>query len=185
MVDSQCRTRSGLPHLAAQRHCQCCRRPAAAAAARPLLPPCKCDPCLQKLTPEEFLQAGDYLVHTCPTWAWEGGDAKKAATYLPPGKQYLITRNGARVLRAPGRVSCMPRRGACLMDEMCCSAAMCEHGKRRRAQHALPSFTPHLLSCGCGLHCSPAPAWLHPCITLPALLPTHCPQCPACGGRQR
>ncbi|KAI7837881.1 hypothetical protein COHA_008368 [Chlorella ohadii] len=53
-----------------------------------------------KLTPEEFLQAGDYLVHTCPTWAWEGGDAKKAATYLPPGKQYLITRNVPCLRRA-------------------------------------------------------------------------------------
>ncbi len=55
------------------------------------------------------MQAGDYLVHTCPTWAWEGGDAKKAATYLPPGKQYLITRNGARVLRARG--DCLACRG--------------------------------------------------------------------------
>lgn len=34
-------------------------------------------------------------VHTCPTWTWEAGDPKKARPFLPPGKQFLITRNGA------------------------------------------------------------------------------------------
>ncbi len=32
------------------------------------------------LTPEEFVQAGDVLVHSCRTWQWEAGDA---ATALP------------------------------------------------------------------------------------------------------
>ena len=45
------------------------------------------------LTPEEFVQAGDELVYRCPTWAWEGGEASKRKSYLPPNKQYLITRN--------------------------------------------------------------------------------------------
>ncbi len=45
------------------------------------------------LTPEEFVKAGDELVYRCPTWAWEGGEASKRKSYLPPNKQYLITRN--------------------------------------------------------------------------------------------
>ena len=50
----------------------------------------------QILTPEEFVAAGDFLVHTCPTWSWEAGDTKKARPFLPAGKQFLITRNGER-----------------------------------------------------------------------------------------
>lgn len=44
------------------------------------------------LTPEEFVQAGDELVYKCPTWSWEAGDESKRKSYLPPDKQYLITR---------------------------------------------------------------------------------------------
>ena len=56
-------------------------------------------PLPQVLTPEEFVQAGEYLVKTCPTWAWEGGDAAKAKPFLPAGQQYLITRIGEGVTR--------------------------------------------------------------------------------------
>lgn len=52
------------------------------------------------LTPEEFVAAGDYLVHTCPTWSWEAGDAKKARSFLPHNKQFLITRNVPCLRRA-------------------------------------------------------------------------------------
>jgi ubiquitin-like-conjugating enzyme ATG3 len=45
------------------------------------------------LTPEEFVKAGDELVFRCPTWAWEAGDPSRAKAYLPPDKQYLVTRN--------------------------------------------------------------------------------------------
>ncbi|KAK9804182.1 hypothetical protein WJX73_009883 [Symbiochloris irregularis] len=45
------------------------------------------------LTPEEFVLSGDHLVRTCPTWAWQAGDPKKARAYLPEDKQFLITRN--------------------------------------------------------------------------------------------
>jgi ubiquitin-like-conjugating enzyme ATG3 len=45
------------------------------------------------LTPEEFVTAGDELVFRCPTWSWESGDAKKHKSYLPPDKQYLVTRH--------------------------------------------------------------------------------------------
>lgn len=45
------------------------------------------------LTAEEFVVAGDHLVHHCPTWQWTPGDPTKTKTYLPPEKQFLITRN--------------------------------------------------------------------------------------------
>ncbi|KAL6783742.1 ATG3 [Auxenochlorella protothecoides x Auxenochlorella symbiontica] len=52
------------------------------------------------LTPQEFVTAGDYLVHSCPTWSWEAGDARKARPFLPDDKQYLITRNVPCLRRA-------------------------------------------------------------------------------------
>lgn len=45
------------------------------------------------LTPEEFVRAGDELVFKCPTWSWGTVDPKYAKSYLPPQKQYLITRS--------------------------------------------------------------------------------------------
>ena len=45
------------------------------------------------ITPQEFLDAGDLLVLRCPTWAWAAGDKAKAKNYLPPNKQFLVTRN--------------------------------------------------------------------------------------------
>jgi ubiquitin-like-conjugating enzyme ATG3 len=56
-----------------------------------LTPTLKTSAFLEKgvLTPEEFVRAGDELVYRCPTWSWCGG----TKSYLPPDKQYLITRN--------------------------------------------------------------------------------------------
>lgn len=46
-----------------------------------------------QITPEEFLHAGDFLVHKFPTWSWsDASTPEKRVAYLPPGKQYLITR---------------------------------------------------------------------------------------------
>ncbi|PVU92895.1 hypothetical protein BB561_003561 [Smittium simulii] len=45
------------------------------------------------LTPEEFVAAGDYLVFKCPTWTWEAGVKGKQKDFLPPDKQFLITKN--------------------------------------------------------------------------------------------
>lgn len=48
-----------------------------------------------QITPEEFVQAGDYLVHMFPTWEWNGVemlDDVSVRDFLPPGKQFLISR---------------------------------------------------------------------------------------------
>ena len=45
------------------------------------------------LTPEEFVAAGDQLVQQFPTWEWCAGDETRRKPYLPPHKQYLLTRN--------------------------------------------------------------------------------------------
>jgi ubiquitin-like-conjugating enzyme ATG3 len=46
-----------------------------------------------QITPEEFVAAGDYLVYKFPTWSWaDASPESKRASYLPPGKQFLVTR---------------------------------------------------------------------------------------------
>ena len=45
------------------------------------------------LTPEEFVAAGDLLVFKCPTWSWSGAEEGKERAFLPPDKQFLVTRN--------------------------------------------------------------------------------------------
>ncbi|KAK2673058.1 hypothetical protein RAB80_010601 [Fusarium oxysporum f. sp. vasinfectum] len=47
-----------------------------------------------QITPEEFLAAGDYLVYKFPTWSWGDADSpEQRVSHLPPGKQFLVTRN--------------------------------------------------------------------------------------------
>jgi ubiquitin-like-conjugating enzyme ATG3 len=45
------------------------------------------------LTPDEFVAAGDHLVHQCPTWSWATGEESKIRTFFPADKQFLVTRN--------------------------------------------------------------------------------------------
>ncbi|KAI0863386.1 autophagocytosis associated protein [Xylaria cubensis] len=46
-----------------------------------------------QITPEEFLAAGDYLVFKFPTWSWAEADSDaQRVNYLPPDKQFLVTR---------------------------------------------------------------------------------------------
>lgn len=46
------------------------------------------------LTPEEFVIAGDHLVHQCPTWSWSSAsDSSLQKPYLPADKQYLVTKS--------------------------------------------------------------------------------------------
>ncbi|EPS42486.1 hypothetical protein H072_3633 [Dactylellina haptotyla CBS 200.50] len=46
-----------------------------------------------KLTPEEFVAAGEYLVYKFPTWSWSAASPGKAQSYLPEDKQFLVTKN--------------------------------------------------------------------------------------------
>ncbi|CAK7218061.1 E2-like enzyme [Sporothrix eucalyptigena] len=47
-----------------------------------------------EITPEEFVAAGDYLVYKFPTWSWADAEpASRRSANLPPGKQFLVTRN--------------------------------------------------------------------------------------------
>ncbi|KAE8056128.1 hypothetical protein FH972_012922 [Carpinus fangiana] len=52
------------------------------------------------LSVSEFVVAGDNLVSKCPTWSWESGEPSKRKPYLPPEKQFLITRNVPCLRRA-------------------------------------------------------------------------------------
>lgn len=45
------------------------------------------------ITPDEFICAGEHLVHHCPTWHWMAGEESKSKPHLPKDKQFLITRN--------------------------------------------------------------------------------------------
>lgn len=46
-----------------------------------------------KLTPDEFVQAGDFLTSKFPSWAWaEAATPAQRVSYLPEDKQYLVTR---------------------------------------------------------------------------------------------
>jgi len=47
-----------------------------------------------EITPDEFIAAGDYLTFKFPSWAWADAEpASKRVSYLPPGKQFLVTRH--------------------------------------------------------------------------------------------
>lgn len=47
-----------------------------------------------QLTPEEFVLAGDFLVYKFPSWSWsDASHPSKRVSYLPPDKQFLLTRN--------------------------------------------------------------------------------------------
>ena len=46
-----------------------------------------------QLTPEEFVAAGEHLVHHCPSWQWAAGDSSLRRDYLPADKQFLVTKN--------------------------------------------------------------------------------------------
>ncbi|KAG9509118.1 hypothetical protein GZH46_02372, partial [Fragariocoptes setiger] len=46
------------------------------------------------LTPEEFVAAGDHLIHHCPTWTWSSSsETSHQKSYLPSDKQYLVTKS--------------------------------------------------------------------------------------------
>ncbi|CDJ52929.1 autophagocytosis associated protein, putative [Eimeria brunetti] len=47
------------------------------------------------MTPQEFIDAGDLLVFKFPTWQWEPAVGKRVNSWLPPDKQFLVTRGVA------------------------------------------------------------------------------------------
>ena len=53
-----------------------------------------------EISPEEFVQAGDYLVYKFPTWQWSSAPDKLKKDFLPPDKQYLITKHVSSYQRA-------------------------------------------------------------------------------------
>lgn len=46
-----------------------------------------------EISPEEFVLAGDYLVQKFPTWSWGSSAKGLHKTFLPPDKQFLVTRH--------------------------------------------------------------------------------------------
>ncbi|KAJ9477014.1 Autophagy-related protein 3 [Pseudozyma hubeiensis] len=44
-----------------------------------------------RITPDEFVAAGDFLSYKFPTWQWCAGSSSKARDYLPKDKQFLIS----------------------------------------------------------------------------------------------
>jgi len=53
-----------------------------------------------RITPEEFVAAGDFLVYKFPVWSWEKGDPTKTRDFLPADRQYLVTRGVPCLRRA-------------------------------------------------------------------------------------
>ncbi|EAU90911.2 autophagocytosis associated domain-containing protein [Coprinopsis cinerea okayama7 len=53
-----------------------------------------------RITPEEFVASGDFLVYKFPVWSWEKGDPSKTRDFLPADKQYLVTRGVPCLRRA-------------------------------------------------------------------------------------
>ncbi|KWU41116.1 hypothetical protein RHOSPDRAFT_27839 [Rhodotorula sp. JG-1b] len=66
-----------------------------------------------RITPDEFVAAGDFLVYKFPTWQWEAGEPSKRRDFLPADKQYLVSRN-VPCLR---RVSQLDQQGGSTQDE--------------------------------------------------------------------
>ncbi|CAI5758756.1 unnamed protein product [Candida verbasci] len=54
-----------------------------------------------QISPQEFEQAGDFLVSKFPTWQWSAPTSKaNLKTFLPPDKQFLITKHVPSYQRA-------------------------------------------------------------------------------------
>ena len=66
------------------------------------------------------MAAGDHMVHHCPTWQWAKGDESKIKPYLPPDKQFLITRNGEMTYFTKSKQDLLPDKYKCncLCQEM-------------------------------------------------------------------
>lgn len=64
------------------------------------------------LTPDEFVSAGDFLVATVPTWAWEGGERSRLKSFLCVREAFIPTPRATTITAAspsPARAA----RGLC------------------------------------------------------------------------
>ena len=48
-----------------------------------------------KLSPQQFVDAGDMLIAKSPVWEWMGSVSSSHQSYLPPDKQFLLFRHGS------------------------------------------------------------------------------------------
>ncbi|KGN46507.1 autophagy-related protein 3 [Cucumis sativus] len=97
------------------------------------------------LSVSEFVIAGDNLVSKCPTWSWESGDLNKRKSYLPPDKQFLITRNVPCLRRAASvEEEYEAAGGEVLLDNEDGDGWLATHGKpkeeKRDEEENLPSL---------------------------------------------
>ncbi|XWS35625.1 hypothetical protein CRYUN_Cryun20dG0013200 [Craigia yunnanensis] len=96
------------------------------------------------LSVSEFILAGDNLVSKCPTWSWESGEPSKRKSYLPPEKQYLITRNVPCLRRAASvEEEYEAAGGEVLLDNEDNDGWLATHGKpkdRNDVEENLPSM---------------------------------------------
>lgn len=53
-----------------------------------------------EISPEEFVKAGDYLVYKFPTWQWSTCPKNLQKLFLPPEKQFLVTKHVPSHVRA-------------------------------------------------------------------------------------
>lgn len=58
-----------------------------------------------EISPEEFVQAGDYLVYKFPTWQWSSCAKALQKSFLPEDKQFLITKHVPSYQRASDYLS--------------------------------------------------------------------------------
>lgn len=53
-----------------------------------------------QISPDEFVNAGDFLTYKFPTWEWSSAPSKLQKDYLPSDKQFLVTRHVPSYQRA-------------------------------------------------------------------------------------
>ncbi|BFZ57526.1 E2-like enzyme [Savitreella phatthalungensis] len=58
-----------------------------------------------QLTPEEFVDAGDYLVHQFPSWSWQTDASIVVRHFMPNNKQYLVCKDVPCTSRISDEVS--------------------------------------------------------------------------------
>ncbi|KAL5571824.1 hypothetical protein UlMin_021421 [Ulmus minor] len=99
------------------------------------------------LSVTEFVVAGDNLVSKCPTWSWESGEPSKRKPYLPPEKQYLITRNVPCLRRAASvEEEYEAAGGEVLLDNEDGDGWLATHGKPKEGKNAEEENVPSMES---------------------------------------